>query len=103
MTTETADRQFFEALTVALDPYLSAEARKSGRALRGILDLFPGQSLAEIEKSIKGLLASSQNSVPALAERARAIIGGTSSETAEAVHQLVGKLSSNDLKQLGKA
>jgi DNA-binding ferritin-like protein len=100
---ETPDRHFLEALTSALDPYLSADAKKSARALRGILDLFPGQSLADVEKAIKGLLASSQNSVPALAERARALVGGTSAETAEAIVQTAGKLGANDLKQLAKA
>jgi hypothetical protein len=103
MMNETPDRQFFEALTMALDPYLSADAKRFGRALRAILDLFPGQSLAEIEKSIKALLASSQNNVPALAERARGVVGGASSDTAEALVKVVGKLRAEDVKQLGKA
>jgi hypothetical protein len=90
MMSETLDRQFFEALTMALDPYLGADAKRSGRALRAILDLFPGQSLADIEESIRALLASSQNNVPALAERARAIVGGASSETADALVKVVG-------------
>jgi hypothetical protein len=100
---ETGDRHFLEALTTALDPYLSADAKKSSRALRGILDLFPGQSLADVEKTIRSLLASSQSSVPALAERARALIGGASSESAEGLVKSLGKLPTADLKQLGAA
>jgi hypothetical protein len=103
MMSETADRQFLEALTTALDPYLSAEAKKSSRALRGILDLFPRQSLADVEKTIRSLLASSQNSVPALAERARTVISGTSQESAEALVKVLSKLPQAELKQLGSA
>jgi hypothetical protein len=100
---ETLDRRFFEAQQMALDPYLSADAKKAFRALRAILDLFPGQSLVDIEKNIKTILSSSQNSVPALAERTRAIISGQSSEAADTLVKVVGKLTTGDLKQLAKA
>jgi hypothetical protein len=100
---EAPDRQFFESLQLALDPYLNADTKKSFRALRSILDLFPGQSLVDVEKSIKTIMASSQNSVPALAERARAILTGQSPETADTVVKVVGKLPSGELKQLAKA
>lgn len=95
--------QFFEALLTTLDPLLNNEAKKSLRAFHAILGLFPGQSLGDIEKNIKALLASSSNHVPALAERARTILRGQSSETADALAQVVGKLPSDQLKQLAKA
>lgn len=98
---ENSDRSFLEVLAAALEPYLSADAKKAARSLQGILGLFPGQSLAEIENNIKSLLASTQNSVQALADRARAFVGETSSETAESLVKAAGKLSVPDLKQLG--
>jgi hypothetical protein len=103
MMSDTPDRQCFEALQMALELFLSADAKKSFRALRAIMDLFPGQPLVDIEKSIRTTLASSQNSVPDLAERARAIVNGQSPETADNLAKVVGKLPAPELKQLAKA
>lgn len=100
---EPSDRSFLETLATSLEPYLSGEAKKASRALQGILALFPGQTLSEIEKSIKGLLASSQNDVVAIAQRARDFVDGKSSEPIDTLVKAVGKLSSPDLKKLGKA
>jgi hypothetical protein len=97
------DRQFVEALLTALGPYLSADARKSSAALKGILDLFPGQPLAEVQKTIQALLASSRTSVLALAERARALLSGSAQEFVDDWMADVARLSSADLKRLGRA
>jgi hypothetical protein len=103
MMSEILDRQFFEALQLALDPYLSGDAKKSFRALRAIVDLFPGQSLVDIEKNIKGMISSSQNNAQALAERARALVGGQSSEMPDTLVKVVSKLPVPEIKQLAKA
>src|SRR5438045_3196593 len=96
-----SERGFLEALTAALDPYLGAEARKAGRALRAILDLFPGQSLPEIEKAVRSLQAGAQKDVPALVARARALVEGGAAESASDLMKAVSKLSAGDLKQFG--
>jgi hypothetical protein len=118
-----SERGFIEALTGALEPYLGAEARKAGRSLRAILDLFPAQSLPEIEKSIRSmqavlalfpgrsptdveksvrsLQAEAQKDVPALVARARAVVGGESAESASDLMKAVSKLKADELKHLG--
>ena len=43
--------------------------RQECQALRSLLNLFPGQPLGDIEKSVKTILASSRTTLPALTER----------------------------------
>jgi hypothetical protein len=118
-----SERCFIEVLVAALDPYLGADARKAGRSLRAILDLFPGQSLAEIEKavrSLQGILAlfpgrspadvekavralqaGALKDVSALVARARALVEGGSAESAGDLMKAVSGLKADELKQLG--
>jgi hypothetical protein len=118
-----SERDFVEVLTAALEPYLSAEVRKAGRTLRTVLDLFPGQSLPEIEKAVRSmqailalfpgqspaeaekavraLQAAAQKDVSALIDRARALVGGGSTESASDLMNGISRLKADELKQLG--
>src|SRR5262249_51173877 len=57
----------------------------------------------EIEKTVRAMLAASQTTVPALADRARALNAGTAVETPETFLKDLGVLKAPELKQFGKA
>jgi hypothetical protein len=97
------DRQVIEAMLTALGPFLSSEARKSSQALLGILGMFPGQPLPDVEKALRAMIAESRTSVPALAERGRAMISSSAGESADAWLKDVSRLNLTSLKQLGQA
>jgi hypothetical protein len=99
----TTGRQPVEGLLAGLEPYLNAETKKSAHALNGLFALFPGQSLPEIEKTVRSLLATARNSVPVLVDRTRALLAGSAGESIDAWAQDLGKLNVSALKQLGNA
>lgn len=116
---------------VELAPFLGREARNDMRALSGLLEsfpgkslaeigkqvdsllaiagLFPGQSPAEVEKSVKLLVQQARTSVPVIANRARALCDRIATETideiaTETIDELLAdsrKLSVADLKKVG--
>ena len=98
----STDRKFVELLT-ALHPFLDADTRKSCQAIRSMLDLFPDLSLAEVAKKLAANVASAKKSVPALANRANALVNRSSEESVQSWLDDVGKLNKTDFKQLGKA
>ena len=123
MTVQFQDE--FMAKLLEFEPFLSGEAKRSLAALRGlmqcfsgqkmpeiektvrsllaILDCFPGQSAGEAEKSIKSLLLKSVATVPAMLDRARALVGGTAGESTADFLKDVKKLSAGEHLALGKA
>lgn len=96
-----SERGFLEALTAALDPYLGGDARKELRALRDILDLFPGQTLTEVKKTVQSLQAGAQKDVPTLVARAKALVEGEKSESVTDFLRAVSGLKPDELKQFG--
>lgn len=85
----------------ALDPFLNSETRKSCHAVKSIFEMFPGMALTDVSKRIKATLTANKKSVPALAERARALINGNTEESFEEWLNDVDRLSKPDLKKLG--
>jgi hypothetical protein len=96
------ERQLADALLGSLEPFLNAETRKSAQAINGLLALFPGQSIPDIEKTIRSLLASARNSIPAFVERTRALAARSSGESFDTWALDLAKLNATDLKQVGK-
>jgi hypothetical protein len=90
--------------TLELFPGLSVvEVEKSVRSLKAICDLFPESSPAEIEKLVRELLAKTETAIPKLTERAKDLFIGTDDESCEKWLADVGKLKVDQLKQLLKA
>src|ERR1019366_710824 len=76
---------------------------KSCQAIKSMLDLFPDLSLAEMAKNLTANVAGAKKGVPALANRANALVNRSSEESVQSWLDDVGKLNKTDFKQLGKA
>lgn len=104
-------RQPLDTFLDSLLPHVNGDLRKGLQSVKELLDLFPGQSPGEVVKAVRSLKSSSRNSVPALLDRAAALVqhkhnGGTANGSpADSADQLVadaGKLSLTDLRALAK-
>ncbi len=85
-----------------LEPCLSSSAQKSIRAIRDILNEFPGESLPQIAKQINALVKASRTTVPVIASRAKSLCERQSSETVPTFVDDFRKLSISDLGKVGK-
>jgi hypothetical protein len=92
-----AEREFFDSI----EPHLSNEMKRAFRAIRGLYEVFPNQTLAEIEKSVRTLTASASKGPQAIAQRIELFLAGQSSELAEQIVKDLQKLAVGDLRQLG--
>jgi hypothetical protein len=96
-----ADTVAPDDLVERLLPCLNAKLAAEFRAVRDLMALFPGQSLAEVTKGVRSLLASSRVSVPALTDRAKALAAGGNTETLEVFVKDLGKLTAAEIKAVG--
>ena len=94
--------QDFVATLLKLEPFLGNEGKRSIQALPGLIESFPGQTLPEIEKSVRSLLQNSRTSVPAMAERAKRVLTGGADETATDIVKDAKKLDTAGLASLGR-
>ena len=91
----------------ALAPHVSSDVRKGIESLKKIMEMFPGLSAGDIEKSIRAMLASATTSVPSMIERARDLIRDSvegeakKSDTLDSFLKDLGKCSIADLKAIG--
>lgn len=117
--------QGFMAVLMGLEPHLAGDAKRFLQSLRGIQECFPGQSLPEIEKTVRALKAimahfpgqsasdaekslrtliqSSRTSGPILVQRAKTLVAGQSDETADQFLGDVKKLKTTELSSLARA
>jgi hypothetical protein len=92
-----------QGLLTTLEPYLGADARKQCQALKSIMDLFPGQTIGEVEKQVRALLQANRNTPVALADRARAFTDGSATETADKFLKDLNSLKTTEFKAFGEA
>jgi hypothetical protein len=97
-----------KAILDSLTPHLGAEARRQAQALKSLFELFPGKTASEIEKEVRNLQAVSQDrtatqaqKLAGLADRARTLVAGSSTESAAKFLADLGKLTAADLKEFG--
>src|SRR5262245_18020156 len=106
-----SEKQPLEALLDSLIQHVNKDVRGGLESVRDLLGLFPGQAPAEVLKSVRTLRDSNRNSIPALLERAAAVVNkglngsqgnGSPPEAPEVFLSDVGKLSAADLKSISK-
>ena len=96
-----------EGFLDALAPHVSGDVRKGIESLKMIMEMFPGRSPGDIEKSVRSLLSNASTSVPSMIERARDLIRDAvegevkKPDSLEAFLKDVGKCSPADLKAIG--
>src|SRR5438309_697591 len=95
-----------ESFLDALAPHVSTEVRKGIESLKKIMEMFPGRSPADIEKSVRAMLASATTSVSSMVERARNLLRDAvegeekSPDSPAAFLKDAGKCTAGDLKSI---
>jgi hypothetical protein len=77
------------------------ETLKQIRALRELVEQFPGLTLADIAKIVRSHVASANNSPSAVATRIKGVMEGTSDESVSTIDESLRKMAVADLKKLG--
>jgi hypothetical protein len=86
----------------AIRAHLDKDVQRGVDALTKIMARFPGQTPADIDKSVASLQASSRTSVPAMVERARGLIQAEMppGDSIELFLKDAAKLDANDLQAI---
>ena len=98
-----------EGFLDALVPHVSNDVRKGIESLKKIMEMFPGLSPGDIEKSVGAMLASATTSLPSMIQRANELIRDAvegepkKPDSLDAFLKDVGKCTAADLKAIGVA